>query len=60
MPYFLYAWFAHMVCILEQVSKEIVGHHKAHGKFSLLCKTNNDERRTLTQCINNISVGHIS
>jgi len=35
MFYFLYAWFTHVVCILQQVNKDIVGRHEAHGRFSL-------------------------
>jgi len=51
MSYFLYeyAWFAHVACILKQVNKEILGRHKAHGRFSLLCKNNTDETRALVQ-----------
>jgi len=56
--YFLYTCFAHIVCILEQVNKNILGRHEAHGWFSLLCKNDTDETRTLVQRINNISVGH--
>jgi len=28
MIYFLYAWSAHIVCMLEQVKKEVVGRHE--------------------------------
>jgi len=54
MSYFLYAWFAHVVCILEQVNKEILGRREAHGRFSVLCKNNTDETRALVQHTNYI------
>ena len=52
--HFLYTWFAHVVWILEQVNKEVLGRHKAHGRFSLWCKNNTDETRTLVQRISYI------
>ena len=33
--------------------KKILGHHKAHGRFSLLRKNNTDEMNKLVQRINN-------
>jgi len=46
--YFLYAWFAHIVCILDQVNKEILGRHETQGKLY-----NTDKTRALVQRINN-------
>jgi len=43
MSYFLYAWFARVVCILEKVNKEILGRHEPHTRLSLLCKNITDE-----------------
>ena len=48
LSYFLYAWFADIVCILDQVNKEILGRHETQGK---LCNT--DKTRALVQRINN-------
>jgi len=31
MSYFLYACFAHFLCILEQVNKEILGRHETRN-----------------------------
>jgi len=53
MSYFFDAWFAHFVCILEQVNKEILGRHETQGKLSLLCKNNTEKTRALIQRINN-------
>jgi len=53
LSYFLYAWFARVVCILEQVNKEILGCHEAHRRLTLLCKYNADETRALVERINN-------
>jgi len=58
LSYFLYAWFAPIACILEQVNKEFLGRHETQGKLLLLCKNNTDKMRTVVQRINNLSVGH--
>ena len=36
--YFLYAWFAHIVCILEQVNEEILGRHETRKVFVVMHK----------------------
>jgi len=54
MSCFLYAWFAHIVWILEVIEEEqekILRHHETHGRFSLLWKNNTDETRILVQHI---------
>jgi len=56
MSYFLYSWFAHIACILEQVKKSLGAKKHTEGcrcyaKAMLM-------RRTLVQRINSISVGH--
>jgi len=59
MSYFLYAWFAHIVCMLEQVNKKLLGRHEAQGRFSLLCKNNTDETRTMVQRFNNYQLVNV-
>jgi len=39
--------------MLGRVNKEILGRHEAHGRFSLLCKNDTDETRTLVQRLKN-------
>jgi len=39
MSYFLYAWFAHFVYILEQVNQEILGRHGTHTRPRCHAKT---------------------
>jgi len=57
--YFLYVWFACIVCILEQVNKEILGRHETQGKFLLLCENNADKTRALAGTMHKqLSVGH--
>jgi len=51
-PYFLYAWFPHFVCILDQVNKEILWRHEARGRYPLPGKENFDETHTPIQRVN--------
>jgi len=58
MSYFLYAWFAHFICILDQVTRENLGCHEAHGRFSLLCKKKLMRRVHWYNASTTISAGH--